>query len=267
MTRRKPTTYKKVAISRRKKSSYARSSRVPLKFRRYVMRTLHNNAENKQRVNYGANQSLTLGNASTQTLPLLLGCLQGTDDQTRNGNAIRCVKGIWRGSFNLLPYNATTNSASLPVWVLLYVVKDLRIQEQKATMDGTNFGKLFRIGNSTVGFQYNPLDLSLEVNKDQFRVLYKKVFKLGVASNVFTTNTPTNATSYYDNSPASKFVTINYGKWCKKMLKFDDNNSQWSTNANLYLIMQTFPVDGTAVPVNSAHVEYHYTNTFNFEDL
>lgn len=260
------TVYKRVAISRKKKTRYARSSSVPLKFRQYVMRTLHTNAENKQRVNYGANQPLTLGNSSTQTLPLLIGALQGVDDQTRNGNSIRIRKGVWRGVFNLLPYNATTNPYVTPIWVKLWVVKDLKLQGQQSSIDGTNFGKFFRQGNASVGLQYTPIDLTLDVNRDQFRVLWSRTFKLGSAG-IFAANAPVNSSSYFDNSSSSKMVTINYGKWIKKQLKFDDNNSQWPTNANLYLVMQSIPQDGTQTAVNTQLVEYHYTNTQAFEDL
>lgn len=249
----------------RRKVAGKRRTGVSARVKRYVKKELHRNIENKSRITYAANQSLTVGSGTTQSLPLLIGATQGNDAQTRIGNQIKITRGCIRMVFNLLPWNATTNPNPPPVWVKLWVVRDLKNTGQLSSIDSTAFGKFFRIGNSSLGFQGTPIDMCFDVNKDYFRVLTTKTFRLGAAS-AYMSNIPVSQYAYYDNSSASKQIIFNYAKWCKKQLKFDDNNSQWPINENLYIIMQTTACDGTQNGLNNALVEYHYVNTCEYED-
>lgn len=245
----------------------AKRTAVSSRIKKYVKRELHRNAENKAKIDYGANNAVLIAQPSSCTRGLIIGASQGNDAQTRSGNQIKITKGILRAVFNLLPYNGTSNPAPLPVWVKLWVVRDLRVSGQLSTMDSTDWGKFLRVGNQAVGFQYNPLDMCMDVNKDLFRVCWSKTFKLGCASGLFTTNVPMNSSSYFDNSPMAKQITINWGKFCKKQLKFDDNNSALPANDNLYLVIQACGADGTSTSTNQALIEYHFTNIQEFEDF
>lgn len=258
--RRRPRKY-----IRKGRRTGKRSSTVSQRVKSYVKREIHRNIENKMVTTYGANQPLTNGSATTTTMPLILGMLQGGEASKRIGNQIKVVRGQLKIVFNLLPWNATSNPNPPPVWVKLWVVRDLKNGGQLSSMDGTAWGKLFRTGNASVGFQGTPIDMCFDINKDQFRVLTTKTFRLGVAS-AYMSNIPISQYAYFDNAPASKQITFNYAKYCKKQLKFDDANSQWAVNENLYLVMQAVPVDGTQNAVNTALVEYHYVNTMEFED-
>lgn len=247
----------------RKKRSVGRKLKVSSTVKRYVKKAIHANLENKEKMNYAANQPIEATNATLTTYPLIMNTVQGTSNDTRIGNSIRIVKGQMKVSVNLLPYDATTNPSANPIWVKIWVVKDLKNTGQLSTMDNTAYLNFFRINNSGLGFQSNPLDTTLEVNNDYFRVLYSKLFKLGSAS-AFNAGIPVNANSYFDNSPMCKQVTINWGKWCKKQIKFNDNTG-YPTNDNLYFVIQPVYADGTST-IAKRPIEMHYSNYQHFED-
>lgn len=240
-----------------------KKSRVSYRIKKYVKREIHRNIENKEKVNYQANYQIESTNVATTTFPLLMNIVQGTQNDNRIGNSIRTVKGVWKCAVNLLPYSDVTNPSAAPVWVKCWVVRDLKNTGQLTTMDNTSYLNFFRISNSGLGFQSTPLDCTLEVNNDIFRVLYQKTFKLG-ASSAFNAGIPINANSYFDNSPMTKLITINWGKWAKKVLKFNDNTGN-CTNDNLYFVIQAVYADGSSA-LNKRLVEMHYTNYQHFED-
>lgn len=234
---------------------------VPRPIRKYVKAIVHRNIENKMRYNYASNQPIETGSPTTMTWPLLPAIDLGTGTGNRIGNIIKPVKGVWKCVVNLLPYSTTTNSAAQPTWVKIWIVRDLRASGQLATMDSTSFNAFFNGNNTTLGFQNNCLDTVLDVNTDNFRVLTTRMFKLGLANHI---SGPTNPSSYFDNSPASKIITIDYSKYVKKALKFQDG-STYAINENLYFVIQAVPCDGTGAS-SQQKIEMHYTNRFYYED-
>lgn len=237
-----------------------RATGIPSRLKRYVKKELHRNIENKERINYAANQTIITSDVNTCTYPLLIATGQAVTNDARIGNQIKVVKGIWRATFNLKPYNATTNPSLPPVWVKMWVVKDLKNMGQSATMDTTNYGKFFKGNNTSLGFQSNTLDINLSVNPDLFRVLYSKTFKLGMSSVYGSSSNG----SWSDNSPFAKQIVFNYGKWARKQLKFDDSTT-YPTNDNLYVVIQPVYADGTSSAAKEL-IEFHYVNTMTFED-
>lgn len=251
------TSYSKYGKKLARKSKKSAKPKVSKTIKTYVKKAIHNNIENKEKMNYAGNQSVQTGDALTTTYPLIMNTIQGTSNDTRIGNSIKIVKGQMRLTVNLLPYDTVNNPNANPVWVKIWVVRDLKNSGQLSTMDNTAYLNFFRINNSGLGFQSNPLDTTLEVNNDYFRVLYSKLFKLGSAS-AFNAGIPVNANSYFDNSPMCKQIIINWGKWCKKQLKFNDNTG-YPTNDNLYFVIQPVNADGTSA-FQKRLVEIHYSN-------
>lgn len=229
--------------------------------KRYVKKIIHSNIENKTKMNYAANQTITTGDSVTSTYPLLMNIVQGTGEADRIGNSIKCVKGQMKVCVNLKPYSTTSNPNAQPTWVRVMVLRDLRTTGQLATMDATAWGNLFRTNNTTVGIQGNPLDTVLGINTDFFRVCYNSVFKLGIGNHI---SGPTNPSSYFDNSPAAKQLTINWGKFCKKQLKFTEGIN-YPSNDNLYIVFTACAADGTASSTKDL-IEIHYANYQHFED-
>lgn len=247
----------------RKSRRVSKKPKLASSIRKYVKKEVHRNIENKEKLNFAANQTIITSDATTCTYPLLMNIIQGTQDDNRIGNQIRTVKGVIKLALNLLPYDAITNPNPVPVWVRIWVVRDLRNAGQLSTMDITAYNNFYRGNGSGVSMQGNPLDTVLEVNKDYFRVLYSKVIKLGVTS-AFNAGIPINAGSYFDNSDMGKVLTINWGKWCKKQIKFNET-SNYPNNDNLYIVFQPVSVDGTTSG-SKRMVELHYANYQHFED-
>lgn len=248
------------------KRTYKRKSTrtVPLPIKKYVSRVIRAKTENKVRVNFAANQSITSGDATTCTWPLIISTTQGTGESERVGNEIKIVKGTFRAAINLKVYDATTNPFPQPTWVKIWVVKDLKNKGQLATMDSTAYSNFFRANSTTVSMQNTPLDLTLPINQDYFRVLYSKVFKLGCSGVYNVAPVSTNVNSYQDNSPMAKIVTINWGKWARKVMKFTEGSSQ-ANNENIYFVIQAIPADGQSA-AGKQLIEMHYTNTQHYED-
>lgn len=258
---RKKTTKKSYGRYTRRKSMSKRSVVSP-SIKRYVKKTVHGNLENKEKMNYVANTSLVNGDTSSTTYPMLMNIIQGTGSADRSGNQTRIVKGIFKGCINLLPYSLNTNPNPQPTWVRILLVRDLKISGQASSLGADAYANLFRINNGTVSVQGNPLDMNLEVNKDYFRVLYDKVVKLGSANN--TSGGYPSTSNFSDNSPMAHRFIINWGKHCKKQLKYNDN-SGYPTNENLYLIFISASADGSS-STGKVQTELHYCNYQHFED-
>lgn len=246
----------------RKRRAIRKSAKVPAKFRKYVLKTIHKNTENKEKAIYGSNTSVTTGDSTTCTMPIINPVSAGSNEQTRVGNQIRVTKGQFRACINLLPYNATTNPNPLPVLVKLWLIRDLRTNQQLSSLGVTTYNNFFRAGNTAYSFNGNPLDMVSECNKDLVRVLATRYFKLGATGSI--TATPIYGQSFLDNSPMSKQIVFNWGKYVKKQLKFDESGD-YATNSNLYVVIQAVNADGSSTN-GKTPIEWHYTNIMHYED-
>lgn len=247
----------------RRRAYRGKRGSVSTKIKKYVKRAIHANIENKKRMDYAANTAITAGTFSTQCLRLLVPVGQGTSEIDRVGNQVKIVRGQLKIFYNLLDYDSVYNPNKPPVWVRVMVIRDLRQTFQSTGISDST--KLFAGNNGSLPLQNNMLDMCLPINTDYYRVLYQTTFKLGFASNL-AGGYPTN-NSHPDNSSFSKQLIINWGKWCKKQLKFDDNvNPYYPQNENLYLVHQAVYADGTSVSDAQKLAEFHYVNQVHFED-
>lgn len=247
-------------IYRRKRM--AKKPTVSARIKKYVKKQIHANVENKEVASFSSNNSITAGDSASGTHPILVPVAQGTSEGSRIGNQIRVVKGQIKASFNLLPYNATSNPNPLPVLVKVWLIRDIRTNQQLSSLGVTVYNNFFRAGATTYSFQGNPLDVVGECNKDLIRVLATRTFRLGCTGSI--TATPIYGQSFLDNSPMAKQITINWGKYVKKQLKFDETDN-YATNANLYLVIQPVAADGSNT-TGKTPIEWHYTNIMQFED-
>lgn len=264
---------KRYAVGRRRRSIRRtrrtrfgrRTKRVSKTIKRYVKRAIGRRIENKEILNYGANQALR--SAGVGFGPNVINCIpsvsNGNLQNQMIGNEIKCKRGIIKGTINLLPYNASTNPNPGPVWVKMWLLKFTLVQGQYTTPSTSiDWNTFFKVSNGATNFQGNPMDLSFPVNQEYFRVLTTRLYKLGATS--YSSTGPVSSGSYFDNSSMSRRFVINYGKYLRKTLKFADNGGQ-TTNNNCYLVMQCVGADGTSsTSYNMA--EYHFVNEFRFED-
>lgn len=246
---------------RKRKSVRKVSSTV----KRYVKKAIHSNIENKEGIYYGANNSLNswgsanLG-AGYRMLPKLY---IGTDAGSRIGNQVRLVKGVVKGTINLLPYDATSNPKPVPLWVKIFFIRDITLSSQNDYFTQNQANAIFRTNGNILPFQGNPLDLSLPVNSAYYRLLGSRTFKLGSAG--YSATTPVSSGSYYDNSPMAQSFSFNWGKYCKKILKYNDTTGSACQNDNMYMVIQVVGCDGQTTSGNIP-AEIHFTNSYKFED-
>lgn len=249
----------------RNKTVKKRASNNKLATRSYVKRMIHTNIENKKAQDYAVNQGLAtaVNPGAPKTIFLLPKLSQGvTGGSTtgRLGNEVRLTKGVITGRVNILPYNATSNplcTQLVKIWLLSYKPQNV------TTTSDVEWSKFFEVGNTAAGFQSDPLDMMLQVNKDLFVVHEIRQFKVGSTSQSSLTNS--GALQYYDNSPMSKGFYFNWGKYCKTKLKYDDNVSTSPTNRNFMLVFQSVNADGSATD-NKTPCEFHYVNNMEYED-
>ena len=234
-----------------------RTKKVSKALKSYIKKAIHRNEENKVFIGYAANQSITTASASNPTfLNLVPLPTQGTAQNQRIGNSIKCVKGFVRGHVNLLPYNSITNPSWAPVMIKMWLCSNKTINT--TAISGTNCSNdFFELGSSSVGFQGNMLDMEFTNNKDNWTIYKTKTFELGCTA--AGTNTPV----YSDNSKMTCPFYFSFGRHLRKVIKFNDTQLA-PTNANLFLIFQAVYPDGSSLAITAA--EYHYTSRVEYED-
>lgn len=261
--------YKRRGLRSRPRRSNLRRKKVSKVVKRYVKRAIHRNVENKEIMDYWSNMTIqtlssgtNVGNNCRQLLPLPA---QGVDNHQRIGNAIRVVKGVIKGHINIKPYNASTNPLGTPLLGKIWLFRDFNFAGTFPIQNGSYvdyFNNFFK-GNATqLPFQANPLDMSLPINDDNFRLLATKSFKIG-ASNATATG-QVGSSGYFDNSPMTVPFYFNWGKYCKKQIKFQDSGS-YPTNENCYIVVQVVRADG-ADSGSYQMAEWHAVNTIRYED-
>lgn len=243
------------------------TTKVSRKVRKYVKRELSRQIENKEITTYGVNQSLTVqqsGGPAVFKIPLIPAVSQGTGNNNRIGNTIRPKSCYIKGFVNCKEYNGSTNITPSPVWIRLMLVKALNVTYQGGA-PGELDSAIFKGNGAALGFQGNMLDQTLEINTDLFRPLVDKKIKIGFSS-AFVGGLVGTTTNYFDNSSMSRPFYINWGKYVKKMVKFNDSsNGNSAQNDNLYLLFAVSTCDG-ATNSGSIPAECHYNNYFRFED-
>lgn len=187
---------------------------------------------------------------------------QGSSQNQRIGNTIKCVKGFIRGHVNLLPYNATTNPEVAPLYVKMWLCSNKTINT--TAISGTNCSNdFFELGASTTGFQGNMLDLELTNNKDNWNIYKTKTFELGLTSAGSVLGGLQSYAQGYDNSRFSRPFYFSFGRHMKKQIKFNDTQLA-PTNINMFLLFQCVYADGSSTAVTPAEV--HYTSRVEYED-
>lgn len=228
--------------------------------KKYVKGVISGKTENKIWVKQSAN--VNLNTASASGTPTNISCLpepsQGMGDGDRIGAKINCKKSYIRGFVNINQYDAVTNSASLPIYVKMWLFSIKYVNTNtlsSAALVATDF---FKTTNSNTGFQGTMRDMVLEPNNDIITVYKTKTVRLGTTS---YTSGVSQVSSFMDNSAMSAPFYFNTTK-IVKMLKFNESTT-YATNKNLFLAFQAVSCS-SASTVTPA--EIHYNNYISFED-
>lgn len=256
--------YRKTGL--RKRRGVRKVSKV---VKRYVKNTIHKQIENKEIIDYFANNTLqtlasgvNTGVCCRQLLPLPA---QGSASNQRTGVQLKVVRGVIKGHINIKPYDVATNPVGTPLLGKIWIFRDLNISGTQAISSGsytTYFDDFFKGSGTNLPFQGNPLDMSLPINDQKFRVLATKTFQIGATSN--TSTGPVGSGGYFDNSKMSVPFYFNWGKFCKKQLKYPDYGT-YPINMNCYIVCQVVRADGTSSG-SYQMAEWHAVNYIKYED-
>lgn len=257
--RRRPRKY-----LRKGKSTRRGRGGVSQRIKKYVKREIHRNIENKEIFSYSSNQTITTATAGVNmyNIPLIVPVSQGTSNTGRIGDAIRVRKGIVSGTVHLKPYDATNNPGPFPMYVKMFLIRDLTVQGQRTGLSAGDTDYFFKGNGANLAPQGNLLDLDLDINKEKFRLLATKTVRLG--SSGYTTLGPTGIGSWLDNSTITARFSFNWGKYTKKMLKFSEESS-YCSNDNVYLMWQAVYADGKESDGYQI-IQTSYVNKMGFED-
>lgn len=157
---------------------------------------------------------------------------QGTGQGDRISNSIRIKKSTINMYLWQMGYDATYNPTPQPVNVIMIIYK---IKGQGNTASASLSG-LFQNGNTQSSPSNQLLDLCLPFNKDLYTVYYKKVIKVGFASNAGTGID--NAEQRFDSNDymSCPHVKVDITKYLDTVYKYNDASTT-PTNDFVYLAM------------------------------
>lgn len=189
---------------------------------------------------------------------------QGVGDGSRVGNSIKITNASMNFSIFPSPYNATTMVNPRPQNVMFIAFYDRNyttsIPQPTANID------FYNNNNSTTTFTGVLSDLTRWINFDRYKVFYKKIFKLGFASNSGTGANP--AFQNYNNNDYKLNILnfkFNYTKYLVKRTKFNDNNSI-PTTRGLYCMWISVPCDNSPWGSGEIPCTVSYQMHMKYED-
>lgn len=235
---------------------------IPPAIKGYVRKQISTAAENKILIDYQVNQSIQTARPTVNPryFSAFLDVSTGVTNSQRVGNEITPKVNMWRAYLNVLP-DAPDNVMVGPIMVRYWVVK-YKLQNG-SSLPSNAFAKFFSVGAGYANFQANMLDMVLPVNKEEWIVYEDKKFKIGVGANTGVYQSQLNAP---DNSSFNRYITVNFMKYWKSKLKFDDSKIE-QNNTNMYIVFQAVRADGTSGVAGDVAAEMHYTHTYEWEDL
>lgn len=192
-----------------------------------------------------------------------LSIAQGTGQGQRIGNRIRTKSCYISGILYAQQQNAAYNPTPKPCEVVMYIYK---LIGGGNTVDVT-MSNFYQNGNTAGSPTGSLVDLTFPINKDRYRVLYRKVFKIGPAD-----NTGTGASAglqYFANNDykRNQRFYIPLTKYMDKIMRYNDT-SLTVNNDTLYLAILPLMADGSTngagnalLPVNCSMTQvYNYTD-------
>lgn len=185
---------------------------------------------------------------------------QGTGQGDRIGDAIRIVKATLSYVITPSPYNAVQNPNPVPqeVSVRIFAVKNTNVLVQTA-------GSYFQFGNGSQTPTGNLIDLSRTVNNQlysQYRMIRHKV---GYSQFTGTGSVP-NFGNYSNNDyPMNVSKTVDYTKYCPKIIRFNDNTSTPSTRV-LQTWIESVNADNSTSAITVTPLQMVYTISIWFKD-
>jgi len=253
---------------RRPRRSYARKTTI----KKMIKSEISRNLENKT-YQFLGNPGVDLVPASSpgfdsSIIPVAphaayLAINQGSGQGGRVGNKIKITKLKLGGVLIPLGYNASTNTQPVPLNVKLWLFYDKEDTQSIPSVAASN--DFFQFGSTTIGFSDRLFDHSMPVNKDRYRVLATRTYKIGYASYTGTGSVPTQGNFANNDFKLNQNINIDLTKLVPKNYIFRDNNST-PTTRGLYMMWQPVYANGNAMASTQVVARFSYMLTVEYED-
>lgn len=189
---------------------------------------------------------------------------QGDGQGDRVGNSVRTVNSYIWGALYTQPYDIGYNPTPRPMDVMLYIVQ----RKGQGDTAMTTLSGFYQNNSTSQAPSSGQIDTLLPINRDQYTVYYKRMFKLGFADN---TGTGVDGTyQRYTNNDYKRTCRfrINVTKYLRKIYKYSDTATTPSCNA-LYMIIMPVNSD-TTIPAsgnNLRPIGLIYNQQYTFVDF
>lgn len=200
--------------------------------------------------------------------------VQGVMQHQRIGNQIRVKKATMRMVINAMPYALGLNDFPVPFYLRMFICYDKQNKNNAPTPGA--FQDWYQSGASTFAFSGTARDLTYELNRDKYCVLWQKTLKMGfsqtfLAQNQQTSNQSEDFGASNPNFKPYQIVKVNYTKYLPKLVKYNDSNSNDPSTRGLFLFMYCVRADGDPLPAGNPNTQYpcrfSYNNTLEFIDV
>lgn len=262
---------KKSSSTVTKKKYRTRSSKVVVsQVKRIIKKEISRQAENKTK-QYFSNGSNVLPSAATTFLNSIIpvtpyaGFLeipQGLGQGDRIGNRIMIKNLTMKGTIWPLPYDILYNPNPVPLQVVLWFF----INRNTPGSTPTSMNGFLQDGSSSRNLQNQLSDVMARVNGDRYRLLTKRVFKIGYANNAGTGNQPAYQTFANNDFKLNQNFKINLTKYVVKNVRYIDGSNTPSTRG-LWVIAQALNADGSSMANNIIPARMSYELNIQYEDF
>lgn len=275
--RRNFRSYRKKYGKRRAKSA----SRVISKFkakklsintvRRIAKKVVSRETENKTTQFFSAGSNIypaTSVSMVPSIIPLspytgFLDIFQGVDQGERIGNQVKIKNISIRGTIFPLPYDVSTNPNPQPIQVIFWIFYS---RQTPTLQPGGALSGFLQDGSSSRPLTGNLSDLFSKVNDDQYRLLGKRVFKIGYAAYEGSGIQPAFQAFHNNDFKLNANFRINVTKHVIKNVRFNDNTSNTPRDRGLFLLPQVINADGSTMANNIIPARMTYSIDCVFED-
>jgi len=190
---------------------------------------------------------------------------QGVGQGSRVGNTITTKKLTFKGTIVPYRWDSVYNNDPRPVQLKMWIFYD-KSNPTAVPAPGNDF---YQDGSSSRGFSNDLTDLWSPINKDRYRVLATKSFKLGFSQYQGTAGSATNQSYWQQYSNNDFKLNCNFSfdltKHYPKIVKFNDNNTDPMTRG-LFCLFYYVGADGLGLPAGTRALTVQYMQDYSYED-
>lgn len=189
---------------------------------------------------------------------------QGVGQGERIGNRVKIKSLNIKGTIFPLPYNASTNPTPVPVQVVLWFFYS---RQTPSTTPGGLTGGFLQEGDSTRNLQNNLSDLVSRVNNDAYRLLARRVFKIGYGA-YGGTGTQAAFQGFVNNDfKLNRNFSIPLTRHAVKTVIYNDASSNTPRSRGIFMMAQAIAADGSSLANNIIPAAMTYQMECTYEDM